>query len=219
MIYMICNRMYNTVECVLYMKRGLYEGLFLTIFNSIYFLLLRLILHVYRIGTYPNTVWPSELDRRHFFSFTTTTMQQRNRSSRTKKRRKIFRSRCLDGVATANIVIWPENIVTLSRQYCRVPSSAHTDLIDLLITAWNVCCWISTHQHMLLSQVDKKLNFHFRIFFHWIERHNLPVIKIIEIFLIFPVTVKNISKTLSFSFTLYKTVQWPKIGVLALKLW
>ena len=120
---MICNRMYNTVECVLYMKRGLYEGLFLTIFNSIYFLLLRLILHVYRIGTYPNTVWPSELDRRHFFSFTTTTMQQRNRSSRTKKRRKIFRSRCLDGVATANIVIWPENIVTLSRQYCRVPSS------------------------------------------------------------------------------------------------
>ena len=49
MIYMICNRMYNTVECVLYMKRGLYEGLFLIIFNSIYFLLLRLILHVYWI--------------------------------------------------------------------------------------------------------------------------------------------------------------------------
>ena len=54
---MICNRMYNilyNVECVLYMKRGLYEGLFRTIFNSIYFLLLRL--YFTRVlDTYPNT--------------------------------------------------------------------------------------------------------------------------------------------------------------------
>ena len=36
------------------MKRGLYEGLFLTIFNSIYFLLLRL--YFTRVlDTYPNT--------------------------------------------------------------------------------------------------------------------------------------------------------------------
>ena len=47
------------------------------------------------------------------------------------KNLKIFMPRCLDGVATPNIVIlhklttlWPENVVTLSRQYCRVPSSA-----------------------------------------------------------------------------------------------
>ena len=54
MIYMICNRMYNTVECVLYMKRGLHEGLFLTIFNSINFLLL--VLYFTRVlDTYPNT--------------------------------------------------------------------------------------------------------------------------------------------------------------------
>ena len=42
--------------------------------------------------------------------------------------RKIFKSRCLDGVSTLNIVIlpyqtlWPDIIVKLSRQYCRVPS-------------------------------------------------------------------------------------------------
>ena len=46
------------------------------------------------------------------------------------KIRNIFRSRCLDGVATPRIVIlqyhttvWPENMVSLSRQYCRGPSS------------------------------------------------------------------------------------------------
>ena len=46
------------------------------------------------------------------------------------KNLKIFMSRCLDGVAKPNIVIlhklttlWPENMVTLSRQYWRVPSS------------------------------------------------------------------------------------------------
>ena len=46
------------------------------------------------------------------------------------KFRQIFRSRCLEGVATTNIVIlqftktlWPENMLTLSQQYCCVPSS------------------------------------------------------------------------------------------------
>ena len=43
---------------------------------------------------------------------------------------KILRSRCLNGEATTNFVImqkpitlWPENMVTLSRQCCRGPSS------------------------------------------------------------------------------------------------
>ena len=47
------------------------------------------------------------------------------------KIRKVFRSRCRDGVATPKIVklqlqttLWSENLVSLSRQYCRVPSSA-----------------------------------------------------------------------------------------------
>ena len=47
------------------------------------------------------------------------------------KIRKMLRSRCLNGVATTNIKVmqkqkslWPEITVTLSRQCCRVPSSA-----------------------------------------------------------------------------------------------
>ena len=65
---MICNRMYNTVECVLYMKRGLYEGLFLTIFNSIYFLLLRL--NFTRVlDTYPNTGTVERGNSGHSFDF------------------------------------------------------------------------------------------------------------------------------------------------------
>ena len=58
MIYILCKKdvqhLYNA-ECVLYMKRGLYEGLFLTIFNSFYFLLLRL--YFTRVlDTHPNTI-------------------------------------------------------------------------------------------------------------------------------------------------------------------
>ena len=49
------------------------------------------------------------------------------------KNRKQFRSAwCLDGVATPNKVmlqyqttLWPENMVSLSRQYCLVPSSGY----------------------------------------------------------------------------------------------
>ena len=51
------------------------------------------------------------------------------------KFRQIFRSRCLEGVATTNIVIlqftktlWPENMLTLSQQYCCVPSSDYQGL-------------------------------------------------------------------------------------------
>ena len=62
-------------------------------------------------------------------------MRQRNRASRTsqgpEKIRKIVRPQCLDRVATTSIVEWQlqttlclENMVTLSRQTCRVPSSA-----------------------------------------------------------------------------------------------
>ena len=75
----------------------------------------------------------TELGTRQFFSFATTTTRQRNRASRTsqgpEKIRKIVRPQCLDGVATTNIVKWqlettlcPENMVTLSRKNCRVPS-------------------------------------------------------------------------------------------------
>ena len=46
------------------------------------------------------------------------------------KNQKIVRPQCLDGVATINIVkwklqttLWPDNMVTLSRRNCRVPSS------------------------------------------------------------------------------------------------
>ena len=48
------------------------------------------------------------------------------------KNRKIIRPQCLDGVVTINKVkwqlqttLWPDNMVTLSRQNCRVPSSGH----------------------------------------------------------------------------------------------
>ena len=62
-------------------------------------------------------------------------MRQRNIASGTSQgpeiNRKIVRPQCLDGVATINIVkwqlqttLWPDNMVTLSRQNCRVPSSA-----------------------------------------------------------------------------------------------
>ena len=76
----------------------------------------------------------AELGTRQLFSLATTTTRQRNRASRTsqgpEKIRKIVRPQCLDGVATTNIVKWqlpttlcPENMVTLSRKNCRVPSS------------------------------------------------------------------------------------------------
>ena len=62
------------------------------------------------------------------------TTKQRNIASRTswgpEKTRKIVWPQCLDGVATINTVKWqlqttqqPDNMVTLSRQNCRVPSS------------------------------------------------------------------------------------------------
>ena len=48
------------------------------------------------------------------------------------KNQKIVRPQCLDGVATINTVkwqlqttLWPDNVVTLSRQNCRVPSSVN----------------------------------------------------------------------------------------------
>ena len=63
-----------------------------------------------------------------FVSFATTTKPNVIEPQGPEKmREKIFRSWCLDGVATINIVmqwqttLWPENMVTLSRQYCRVP--------------------------------------------------------------------------------------------------
>ena len=63
-------------------------------------------------------------------------MRQPNIASGTsqgpEKNRKIVRPQCLDGVATINIVkwqlkttLWPDNMVTLSRQNCRVPSSTY----------------------------------------------------------------------------------------------
>ena len=66
---------------------------------------------------------------RQLFSFTTTTTRQRNiaQGPGTRKNRKIVRPPCLDGVATINIVkwqlhttLWPDNMVTLSQQNCRV---------------------------------------------------------------------------------------------------
>ena len=46
-------------------------------------------------------------------------------------------SRCRNGIAPPNIFIlqkettlWPENMVTLSRQYCRVPSSAYREALE-----------------------------------------------------------------------------------------
>ena len=51
-----------------------------------------------------------------------------------KKVEKIVRPQCLDAVATTHIVKWqlqttlyPENMITLSRKNCRVPSSAILD--------------------------------------------------------------------------------------------
>ena len=71
---------------------------------------------------------------RQFFSFTTATTRQRNRRKKgEEKNGTMLRYRCLNGVATINIVIAqqpttlrPENMVTLSLQGCRVPSSATT---------------------------------------------------------------------------------------------
>ena len=75
---------------------------------------------------------------RQFFSFATTTTRHHNRASRTsqgpEKIRKIVRPQRLDGVPVAktNVVKWqlqttlcPENMVTLSQQNCRVPSSGN----------------------------------------------------------------------------------------------
>ena len=69
------------------------------------------------------------------FGFVTTTTQQRNITSGTsqgpEKNGKTVRPQCLDRVATINIVkwqlqttLWPCTMFTLSRQNCRVPSSA-----------------------------------------------------------------------------------------------
>ena len=85
----------------------------------------------------------TELGTRQLFSFATTTTRQRNRASRTsqgpEKIRKIVRPQCLDGVATKSIVKWqfqttlcPENMVTLSRQNCRMPSSGFICQICML---------------------------------------------------------------------------------------
>ena len=63
-------------------------------------------------------------------------MRQSNKASGTsqgpEQNRKIVRPQCLDGVATMNIVkwqlqttLWPDNMLTLSRQNCLVPSSAY----------------------------------------------------------------------------------------------
>ena len=60
--------------------------------------------------------------------------RQRPRASETsqgpEKIRNLVRRQCLNGVAITNIVkwqlqttLWPENMITLSRQNCRVPSS------------------------------------------------------------------------------------------------
>ena len=107
--------------------------------------------------------WPrfgcylAELGTRHFFSFAPTPTRQRNRTSRTsqgsEKIRKIVSPQCLDGVATTNIVKWqfqailcPENMVTLSRQNCRVPSSENTYMplsyisVSTLPHCKNQCC-------------------------------------------------------------------------------
>ena len=75
-----------------------------------------------------------ELGTRKFFSFATTTTQQCNIAEGTsqgpEKYQKIVRPQCLDGVATMNIskwklqtFLWPDNMVTLLQQNCRVPSS------------------------------------------------------------------------------------------------
>ena len=85
---------------------------------------------------YLSIYYMAELGTRQFFSFATTTTRQRNIASGTsqgpEKNRKIVRPQCLDGVATINIVkwklqttLWPDNMVTLSRRNCRVPSSAN----------------------------------------------------------------------------------------------
>ena len=73
---------------------------------------------------------------RQFFSLATTTTRQRNiasgTSQGTEKNRNIVRPQYLDLVPTKNIVkwqlqttLWPDNMVTLSRQNCCVPSSAY----------------------------------------------------------------------------------------------
>ena len=63
------------------------------------------------------------------------------------KIRKILRSRCLARVATTNIVkmenpttLRPDNMVTLSRQCCRVPSSANLASVSLWI--WSLYWWV-----------------------------------------------------------------------------
>ena len=62
--------------------------------------------------------------RDNLFSFSKTTTRQRNGSSETRKKRNMWRSRCLNGVATTNTNICrPGYMVTLSRQCCRMPSS------------------------------------------------------------------------------------------------
>ena len=78
-----------------------------------------------------------ELGTQQFFSFATTTTRQGNIASGTsqgpEKNWKIVRPQCLDGVATIHIVkwqlqttLWPDNMDTLSRQNCRVPSFVYS---------------------------------------------------------------------------------------------
>ena len=84
-------------------------------------------------GKFYRYIFKTELGRRQCFSFATMTTRQHKRASGTRKIRKILWSRCLhtvDWVDTTNIVkmvnpttLRPENMVTLSRQCCRVPSS------------------------------------------------------------------------------------------------
>ena len=88
-------------------------------------------------------VFNSELSMQQFVSFATTTKHNVIEPQGPEKMRKIFRSWCLDGVATINIVmqwqttLWPENMVTLSRQYCRVPSS-EKNLLPLRAGQYNM---------------------------------------------------------------------------------
>ena len=67
-------------------------------------------------------------------NFTASRQQQRDNVIELhgpKKIRQILRFRCLNGVGTTNrditqkpTIVWPDNMVTLLRQRCRVPSSA-----------------------------------------------------------------------------------------------
>ena len=101
----------------------------------------------------------AELGTRQMFSFATTTKRQCNRASVTRKNVKVWmtkwRSQNIDTsyIMRWATILWPENMVTLSRQCCRGSSYATVELIPIFR--------LLIHFGTVLGKITLTLNNHY----------------------------------------------------------